>query len=182
MGPGAPGTATAAYRNGAPFYNAWPRSHSPFPNQLRVPPVPVILSNLDEGAPGPSLLGTGEGSSHFTVHVFAIEVFSQCRKGAHPLSANRCATGYATLLPGPRVRGTGGTLNLIEFLRRPWPPAKLIQLRPAQPLLFRFTVRGIHSLMAERQERMCMSVQQRTPGMEWFLERKHITLSKNEAS
>ena len=125
MGPGAPGTATAAYRNGAPFYNAWPRSHSPFPNQLRVPPVPVILSNLDEGAPGPSLLGTGEGSSHFTVHVFAIEVFSQCRKGAHPLSANRCATGYATLLPGPRVRGTGGTLNLIEFLRRPWPPAWL---------------------------------------------------------
>jgi len=27
----------------------------------RVAPVPVILSNLDEGAPGPSLLGTGEG-------------------------------------------------------------------------------------------------------------------------
>jgi len=26
-----------------------------------VAPVPVILSNLDEGAPGPSLLGTGEG-------------------------------------------------------------------------------------------------------------------------
>ena len=39
-------------------YTAWPRSHSPFPNQLRVPPVPrfwgpVRGCSLMAGAPGP---------------------------------------------------------------------------------------------------------------------------------
>jgi len=31
-------------------------------------------------------------------------------------------------LPGPQKPGTGGTLTLIEFLRRPWPPADRSQM------------------------------------------------------
>jgi putative transposase len=46
-----------------------------------VAPVPKIVFNHAEGAPGPSLLGTGEVSSLITAAGFTVGVFSRCMKG-----------------------------------------------------------------------------------------------------
>jgi len=62
---------------------------------------------------------------------------------------------YATLLPGPQVRGTGGTLNLIEFLRRPWPPGEEINYQKFSVTLKRaIEIYGSHPFHDKTAERM----------------------------
>jgi hypothetical protein len=121
----------------------------------RVAPVPVTVSYQVEGAPGPSLLGTGDidtmqAQTSIRLPDTPMTPPLACLLRAvspHPsISTGRVATVPASqstlrvppatarvdalptgwlLLPGPQKRGTGGTLNLIKCCIRPGPPATL---------------------------------------------------------
>ena len=71
-------------------------------------PVPMINPHHIEGAPGPSLLGTGDGGSTVLCRSFASGVSSRCMKGKRqvapvPMTYPRHIDGA----PGPSLLGTG---------------------------------------------------------------------------